>query len=250
MSLNDFDSMPRRTMHLFFLVDTSGSMHGQKIGAVNDAIRNVLPIVNDLSENNADAEIKVAALIFSDGCEWLFSEVKNASDFEWIDQDACGGTDLGEACKKLEKVLHHSSGWMGTGSGSLAPVFILLSDGGPTDDFDSGVAELWKNNWFKAGIKVAIAIGEDADDDVLAKFTGSKERVYRVHDVETLKKVIRVVTVSSTTVGSKTSTTTKDGGAEAKKEDIVTDTINEQLEGEKVECGADLDKNCIINDEW
>ena len=52
-------------MHLFFMVDTSGSMRGAKIGAVNDAIRNVLPIVREISDYNADAEIKIAALNFS-----------------------------------------------------------------------------------------------------------------------------------------------------------------------------------------
>ena len=36
MSLLDEQvSVPRRTMTLFFLIDTSGSMEGSKIGAVN-----------------------------------------------------------------------------------------------------------------------------------------------------------------------------------------------------------------------
>ena len=35
--LDDVVSVPRRTMTLFFLIDTSGSMQGNKIGAVNDA---------------------------------------------------------------------------------------------------------------------------------------------------------------------------------------------------------------------
>ena len=33
----------RRQMSLFFIVDTSGSMEGEKIAAVNTAIREVLP---------------------------------------------------------------------------------------------------------------------------------------------------------------------------------------------------------------
>ena len=42
--LDDVESVPRRTMTLFFVIDTSGSMVGNKIGAVNDAVINVLPI--------------------------------------------------------------------------------------------------------------------------------------------------------------------------------------------------------------
>ena len=34
--------VPRRVMPLIYVIDTSGSMEGNKIGAVNDAIRNVL----------------------------------------------------------------------------------------------------------------------------------------------------------------------------------------------------------------
>ena len=52
----------RRTMTLFFLVDTSGSMDGDKIGSVNDAIRETVPDLQDLSDSNPDAAIKIAAL--------------------------------------------------------------------------------------------------------------------------------------------------------------------------------------------
>ena len=43
--LDETVSVPRRTMTLFFLIDTSGSMEGNKIGAVNDAVVNVLPML-------------------------------------------------------------------------------------------------------------------------------------------------------------------------------------------------------------
>ena len=54
----------RRTMVLFFVVDTSGSMAGDKIGSVNDAIRETVPDLRDLSDGNPDASIKIAALEF------------------------------------------------------------------------------------------------------------------------------------------------------------------------------------------
>lgn len=44
--LDDVVSVPRRTMTLFFVIDTSGSMAGNKIGAVNDAVENVLPMLD------------------------------------------------------------------------------------------------------------------------------------------------------------------------------------------------------------
>ena len=78
MSLIDVESVPRRTMTLFFLIDTSGSMEGNKIGALNDAIENILPMIGEISNTNPDAEIKVAALEFSSNTAWLYDEPKNA----------------------------------------------------------------------------------------------------------------------------------------------------------------------------
>ena len=53
--------VPRRTMVLFFVVDTSGSMGGAKIGTVNSAIEEVVPELKDISESNADAQIKAVS---------------------------------------------------------------------------------------------------------------------------------------------------------------------------------------------
>lgn len=223
--LDDVVSVPRRTMTLFFLIDTSGSMMGNKIGAVNDAVVNVLPMLDEISQSNPDAEIKVAALEFSNSTNWLYDEPKLASDFIWQDVQANGLTSLGAACMELNNKLSRS-GFMKAASGSFAPAIILLSDGGPTDDFQSGLNKLKANNWFKAAIKIAIAIGDDADKDVLKDFTGSLEAVFTVHNIDALKQVIRVVAVTSSQIGSKSST----AGETSKQEQVikdVTDTVKD-----------------------
>lgn len=216
--LDDVVSVPRRTMTLFFLIDTSGSMQGNKIGAVNDAVVNVLPMLDEISVSNPDAEIKVAALEFSNGTRWLYDEPKLASDFVWQDVQASGLTSLGAACIELNNKLSRS-GFMQSASGSFAPAIILLSDGGPTDDFESGLAKVKANNWFKAAIKIAIAIGDDADKDVLTQFTGTNEAVFTVHNIDALKQVIRIVAVTSSQIGSKSST----AGDVSKQEQVIKD---------------------------
>ena len=97
MGLLDNESIPRRKMILFFVIDTSGSMIGKKIGSVNDAIENVLPMIGEISDENPDAEINVAALEFSTGTRWLYDEPKEAKDFIWQKVEADGLTSLGEA---------------------------------------------------------------------------------------------------------------------------------------------------------
>ena len=216
--LDDVVSVPRRTMTVFFMIDTSGSMEGNKIGAVNDAVVNVLPMVDEISQTNPDAEIKVAALEFSSGTKWLYNEPKLASEFVWQDVRAGGLTSLGAACIELNNKLSRS-GYMQAASGSFAPAIILLSDGGPTDDFQSGLTKLKSNKWFQAAIKVAIAIGDDADKDVLKDFTGSNESVLIVHNIEALKQIIRTVVVTSSQIGSKSST----AGDVSKQDQVIKD---------------------------
>jgi uncharacterized protein YegL len=89
-------------MCLFFILDTSGSMHGNKIGALNQAISEVMPMLDDISANNADAEIHIAALQFSSGCQWIYDEPKPADQFRWIDRQAEGLTDLGAAYHRTD----------------------------------------------------------------------------------------------------------------------------------------------------
>ncbi len=222
--LDEVESVPRRTMTLFFLIDTSGSMAGNKIGAVNDAVANVLPMLDDISSSNPDAEIKVAALEFSNGCSWLYNEPKLASEFIWQDVTASGLTSLGEACAELNSKLSRN-GFMQSASGSFAPAIILLSDGGPTDDFHSGLAKLKANNWFKSAIKIAIAIGDDADTEVLKEFTGNIEAVFTVHNIDALKQVIRIVAVTSSQIGSKSSS-----AGDTTKQDQVIKDVNNNIE--------------------
>ena len=110
MGLLDNESIPRRKMTLFFVIDTSGSMIGSKIGSVNDAIENVLPMIGEISDENPDAEINVAALEFSTGTRWLYDEPKDAKEFIWQQVEADGLTSLGEACEELNKKLSRTGG--------------------------------------------------------------------------------------------------------------------------------------------
>ena len=222
-------------------------MEGNKIGAVNDAVVNVLPMLNDISETNPDAEIKVAALEFSNGVNWLYDEPKLAKDFIWQDVAARGLTSLGAACSELASKLSRSGGFMQSASGSFAPAIILLSDGGPTDDYNTGLAKLKANNWFKSAIKIAIAIGDDADKDVLKDFTGSSEAVITVHNIDALKQIIRVVAVTSSQIGSKSST----AGETTKQEQVVKDIqdATQNIEGaESSDSTSTVDSSQYIDD--
>ena len=229
--------VPRRTMVLFFVVDTSGSMSGAKIGTVNSAIEEIVPELKDISDTNADAQIKVATLAFSTGTRWIDSTPVAAENFRWNYLDASGVTDLGAACMQLNEKLSRSA-FMSDATGSFAPAIFLLADGEPTDNYKHGLEKLKQNNWFKKAIKVAIAIGDDANKTVLSDFTGNVESVITVHSPGELKKWIQFVSVRASEIGSKSSNagtgsgentaSSSDGAEAASKQDEFVKEIQAQ----------------------
>lgn len=237
---DDIDGIVKRQMVLFFVVDTSGSMQGTKIGAVNTAIREVLPELKDAG--GSDIDLKVACLTFSSGCQWMYSTPIASDSFQWTNVDADGVTDLGAACRELNEKLS-KNGFLKAPSGSVAPVIFLLSDGEPTDDFESGINLLQQNNWFKHGIKVAVAIGDDANKDVLAKFTGKIEAVITVHTPEALRKWIRKVSITSSQIGSRSQPVSD--GQFPSKQDTMIDEIKDIQQEE-----PDLSSTSTSGDDW
>jgi len=117
-----------------------------------------------------------------------------------------------------------------------------MSDGQPTDDYQSGLAVLKNNRWFTHAIRVAVAIGDDADTNVLAEFTGTPEAVIRAHTPEDLRKLIRFVTVTSSKVGSQSQPVTG-GGAIQTKQNAMIQNIQDHLND-----NPDIDQNAA--DDW
>ena len=233
MATNDpfaLDAVPRRVMPLIFLVDTSGSMQGAKIASLNTAVRESLNDVGEISKNNSDAQIKIAALEFSSGVQWMYPQPQDSESFNWQDLQAGGLTSIGAAYDELNNKLSKSHGFMAEPTGSRAPAIILLTDGQPTDDYKHPLEKLKGNPWFKAGVKVAIAIGdEDTNVDILAEFTGNKEAVITVHNVDQLKKIIHTVSVTASQVASQSASvgvSASDPSAPADMQNQVTNSVS------------------------
>lgn len=160
-----------RPLQFIWIADCSGSMQGKKIEALNFAIREAIKPMQDVADENPNAQVMVRAIKFSDGATWHLSQPTDVHDFKWTDLDADGVTDMGKALEEIANVLKVEN----MPERGLPPVLVLISDGQPTDDFNSGLKKLMDEPWGKKAVRIAVAIGEDADTEVLQKFIGHSE---------------------------------------------------------------------------
>ena len=226
------DGIAKQELNLIFVIDNSGSMEGEKLGAVNNAIRDVMSIMPEIQEDTADALIKISALKFSDDASWIYSEPKAINEFKWKDLKDEGGTNLSAAYDKLGEYLRKkSNGGAMPDLGGVAPIIILMTDGMPTSyDWEKHLNELKKKGWFKVALKYALAIGIDTAEamDVLKKFTGNSETVLKVYTAEALRKVIKVIAITASKV--KSSSATASQGTSINQNEMAKAEINENLE--------------------
>lgn len=229
------ESVPRRKMHVIMVVDNSGSMYGEMMGAVNDAGENLVPLLREINNSNAESEIQLNVLSFNNTTHWMYDHAISIDNFIWQPLQAGGMTSFGAACEELcSKLSRHGDGFMSeskiasdgegtnSGSGYFAPAIILMSDGYPTDTYKIGLDKLKKNNWFKYGIKLAIDIN-GANIETLAEFTGTKEAIFSVKDATGLKEIIKATVVTSSVIGS---TSTRNTSAEGKSEEEIENEAN------------------------
>ena len=66
--------LARRPLHFIYLCDCSGSMRGQKMQSLNQAIRQTLPAMAEVASDNPEAQLLVRAVRFSDRAEWHIAQ--------------------------------------------------------------------------------------------------------------------------------------------------------------------------------
>jgi uncharacterized protein YegL len=180
-----------RPLHFFLLLDCSSSMNvGGKIQALNAAIAEALPVMRAEAEKNPQAEVLVRVVTFSTGASWHVAEPTPIASFVWNDVAAGGDTHLGAALALVSEALRIPP----MPERALAPVLVLISDGRPTDrEFPARLDELLALPWGRRAVRIAIAIGRDADEEILRSFmgAGSGSRPLQANSPEDLADLVR-----------------------------------------------------------
>lgn len=258
-SLESFTDSPRKELHVFYVLDTSGSMEGAKISALNHAMEETTEAMKTLAKNNGDAKLKIAVMEFNSGCRWMTSNGPEdlEEDFEYEYLDAGGMTDIGAALIELNSKLSQHA-FLDSMTGALMPVIIFMTDGYATDDYTKALEDIRKNRWFARGIKIGVAIGDDPDVKMLSSVVGNSEAVIKTTDLDLFKRLMKFVSVTtsmaqSQSVTTKTVITGEDIIKQAKDELDISDDCTVHLDDDEYNKEDDSSTNETItwdDDEW
>ena len=192
-----------RRLPVYLLLDTSGSMFGEAIQAVQTGVQT---LVSTLRQDPYALETAYLSIITFNTDAKQVCPLTEISAFQEPTLQASGCTALGEAlevlCKAVDNDLTKTTEMK---KGDWKPLVFLMTDGEPTDDIRHGLEEFKKR---KFGLVVACAAGNNANTDVLKKIT---EIVVQLDtaDSATIKSFFKWVSASVQTGSQKV-----DGGQE------------------------------------
>lgn len=206
MSLRNFVKKEARTLPVFLLVDTSGSMIGQKIDTVNTALREMIAALSNVE--TPVAKIQVSIITFGTDVKVIqpLTDVKNIS---FNSLTANGRTPMGQAINIVTDLIEDRSK---VTSRDYTPTIILISDGKPTDiprevinhlnDINSylnwdPISKLHSNPRSMKAQRLALGIGEDAQYEMLKAFINKGNiPVIKAQDSQTIAKFFKWVTMT------------------------------------------------------
>lgn len=176
-------SPAQRPLHLIWIVETSEATNcGRNIQILNTAVKELLPDLRDAAADNPQAEMLVRVLQFNDTASWRVAAPTNVEHFRWEDLKAAGTrVAMGHALRTVAEQLKIPP----MSKRGLPPVLVLVSGGQPTDDFDGGLAALNGQPWRRHAVRIAVAVGDQADRNVLRRFAQSEHHVTDAHNAFT-----------------------------------------------------------------
>ncbi len=183
-----------------WIADASGSMASDgKIQSLNNAIREAIPHLRDVADSHPFASMLVRCLAFSTGVRWHIPEPTPVDRLVWRNLEPGGHTHMGRALEEVATKLSPAV----MEARSLPPSLVLISDGQPTDDFQAGLERLLQEPWGRRSVRLAVAIGRDADMDVLREFMGNSDlSPVSAHNPEQLAASIRWASVVASRLAS------------------------------------------------
>ena len=190
----------KRYLHLLFLVDTSGSMSGERIRAVEERMEWIRTTIKNYIPSKVEPVIDV--MTFDDSAAWVGLTPSTLDDFAPVSFKTVpeSNTMLDEALYLLDRSLRDTESFMKRPM--VPPVIILLTDGNPTYSIQNSMSRLIKNKTFLSSLRIAFMLDESCNPDIMAYFTGDYRSVIKTVDMSIFKDVFRAITLTSSHIAS------------------------------------------------
>ena len=163
----------RRPLHFIVMADCSGSMKGEKMQALNYALRSMLPHLVDWERDQLQAQLLIRILAFASSPLWYVGDpvpvAQLSAHWQNLQYVPMGRTNMGPAFRAVAEVLAPDR----LERRALRPAILLVTDGLPTDPpgvFESGLAALMELTAGRSALRLAVAIGRDANSEPLDRF--------------------------------------------------------------------------------
>ena len=184
-----------KPLPVYLLLDVSGSMGGVKINNLNEATDEMIRTMAD--EEKMEVEILISVITFGNDAD-VHLPATSASQVEWSNLSASGMTAMGAALTKAKEMIEDKEI---TPSRAYRPTIVLVSDGQPNDNsWERAMDDFINTGRSKKCDRMAMAIGKDADENVLKRFIeGSEHELFYANNAGQLYEFFRYVTMSVTT---------------------------------------------------
>jgi uncharacterized protein YegL len=165
MAFNFESTSDGRRLPVYFLLDTSGSMSGPPIQAVQQG---VALVYNELMNTPQAVETAWLSVITFDSQAQQLIPLTELSNFNPPPLQATGSTSMGQALDLLGQALDREiTGNQGEKKGDYKPLVFLLTDGEPTDDWQSALSRLRTRTQKKPATIIGLACGSGANEQTL-----------------------------------------------------------------------------------
>lgn len=164
---------------LICLIDCSGSMEGRILGSIKN-------MMEEISCDNDNNQIKILVGKIDTDLYWLNEAPVAIQEFAgWRKLDAGSVSNLGRAFSKFRDRLDQFEQYM-NGDNIEEITILLFSDGMATDHYEEGMEQLKTSSLYQKARRYAVNPGEIFDQNVLVDFTGSKERIFDMTNMDAL----------------------------------------------------------------
>ena len=163
-----------------------------RISVLNNCVRKM---INTFSRFERDSTELLVSIITFGADTRMTVPPTSASNVRFNDLQANGNTPLGQALDIAKTLIEDKTQ---IPSRAYRPLVVLVSDGEPNDDWEGRLTDFIQNGRTAKCDRMALAIGAEADRNMLARFIeGTDRNVFEADAADQIESFFKFVTMST-----------------------------------------------------